>query len=123
MIGSTVQASRLHPETFAALRQSLARQLPAFLSAKRWCGGKARQTFAVDVVDAIPVGGSCAVIFIATVRYQEGAEETYTIPLVPVIVPAGTSSTDAAPRVPLQDGAPVTLDDPFSRQTFLAELL
>ena len=123
MIGSTVQASRLHPETFAALRQSLARQLPAFLSAKRWFGGKARQIATVDVVDAIPVGGSGAVIFIATVRYQQGAEETYSIPLVPVIVPVRTSSTDAAPRVPLQDGAPLTLDDAFSRQAFLAELL
>jgi trehalose synthase-fused probable maltokinase len=107
------------------LWRNLSAQLPSFLSAQRWFGGKARQILEVAIVDSIPIGSgeTRAVVLVVTVKYLEGAEETYSIPLVPPKQSGINSLADSAPRAPIENGSALILVDAFSRQEFLAELL
>lgn len=90
------------------LRRSVSAQLPSFLAAQRWFGGKARQIREVELTDAVPVShqGANAVVLLVRVNYMEGAEETYSV----AIIPGAQSGGDS-------------LEDAFSRPKFLAELL
>ena len=96
----------MHPQIVSEVRQTILSQLPAFLAAQRWFGGKARQIVAVDIVDATAAGAGepKTIVLTVTVQYREGASETYSIPIVS----------------PPHSGA---LSDAFSRSEFLAELL
>jgi trehalose synthase-fused probable maltokinase len=89
------------------LRRNFSKQLPAFLRAQRWFGGKARQISGVELIDAVPLNGdgANAVLSLVNVKYVEGKEETYSVPIL-----AGAPCGD-------------TLEDAFSRPQFLAELL
>jgi maltose alpha-D-glucosyltransferase/alpha-amylase len=118
-----VPANRLQSDTVAGLRQKLAAQLPAFLSSKRWFGGKARHIDAVDVVEAIPFGKSKTIIAIVIVRYSDGAEETYSIPLSLSGSSVGSSATDLAAGLPVASDGAAALQDAFANQAFLSELL
>jgi trehalose synthase-fused probable maltokinase len=107
------------------LRRNLSAQLPSFLAAQRWFGGKARQILEVAIDDSIPIGSgeTRAVVFVVTVKYLEGAEETYSIPLLPLKQSGVSSLTNLAPRLQIENGTVLGLVDAFSRQEFLAELL
>src|SRR5260221_323131 len=107
------------------LRRNLPAQLPPFLAAQRWFGGKARQILAVAIDDSIPIGSgeTRAVIFVVTVKYLEGAEETYSIPLVPPKQSGISLLADSGPSLQIENGSVLVLVDAFSRQEFLAELL
>lgn len=96
----------MHPQLISELRQRLLSQLPSFLTAQRWFGGKARRIVSVDIVDAIPIRGTepKSIILTAAVNYEEGRGETYSIPILTVA-----------------HGGLV--EDAFSRPEFLAELL
>ena len=96
----------MHPQIISELRQRLLSQLPTFLTAQRWFGGKARQIVGVDIIDAIPIGRAepKSIVLTVTVKYREGTGETYSIP----IITAGHEGL---------------LEDAFSRAEFLGELL
>src|SRR3984885_13539759 len=68
----------------STLQKNLAEQLPEYLLKQRWFGGKARKITSADVVDTLPIsaGGGIAYIFVATVHYDDGADEFYAIPVV-----------------------------------------
>ncbi|MCU1242878.1 MAG: 1,4-alpha-glucan branching enzyme [Candidatus Acidoferrum typicum] len=104
------------------LRQSLPAQLPSFLVGRRWFGGKARQILGVDILDAIPIGSDekRAIVLVIRVKYLEGAEETYSVPLI-----TGQSKDGADSRRTLEmgNGSGFGFRDAFSSQDFLAELL
>jgi trehalose synthase-fused probable maltokinase len=103
------------------LRQNLPAQLPSFLAGQRWFGGKARQILGVEIADAIPIGSdeTKAIVLLAKVKYLEGLEETYSIPLV-----AGQSGgDDSARRLEMGNGSGLVFRDAFCSQEFLAELL
>ncbi|HEY4819139.1 MAG TPA: putative maltokinase [Candidatus Acidoferrum sp.] len=114
-------SDRMFGEMLSELRQNLPGQLPSFLAGQRWFGGKARQILGVEIADAIPVGSdeTKAIVLLVTVKYLEGAEETYSIPLV-----AGQSGgDDSGRRLEMGNGSGLILRDAFSSQEFLAELL
>jgi trehalose synthase-fused probable maltokinase len=96
----------MHPQMISDLRQRLLSQLPSFLAAQRWFGGKARQIIGIDIVDAIPISGTepKALLLTVAVKYGEGKTETYSIPVITVA----------------HGGL---LEDAFSRPEFLGELL
>jgi trehalose synthase-fused probable maltokinase len=90
------------------LRRRVSAQLPAFLAAQRWFGGKARQILAVEITDAIPVGReeAAAILLVTNVKYVDGGQEPYSIPVI-----LSTSSANHS------------AEDAFSRPQFLLELL
>jgi trehalose synthase-fused probable maltokinase len=94
------------PKIGSELRTTLLSQLPSFLAAQRWFGGKARQIAAIDIVDAILISGTepKSIVLTVAVKYSEGKGETYSIPII----------TEAHGGL---------LEDAFSRREFLAELL
>jgi len=120
-----VSGDRTYSEMVSDLRQGLPAQLPSFLASQRWFGGKARQILEFAIDDAIPVnsGETTAVVLVVTVRYLEGAEETYSIPLVPIVESGSSSAADSAPKLEMQNGSALVFGDAFSSQEFLAGLL
>ena len=57
--------------------------LPAFLPAQRWFGRKARVIGEVTPVDHAPVPGTTGILALFRVRYQDGSQETYQVPILP----------------------------------------
>jgi trehalose synthase-fused probable maltokinase len=90
-------APKMKPEQFRELQKSLPPQLPDFLAAQRWFGGKARRIRATEVLDVIPFSASQLESFmvLARVEYETGVREAYLLPLL-------AWSTD---RAPTEDGA------------------
>jgi trehalose synthase-fused probable maltokinase len=115
----------MYSEMLSELRQRLPAQLPSFLAAQRWFGGKARQILGVEIADAIPLSSAetNAVVLMVTVKYLEGAEETYSVPLIPVAPPSGSSLADSAPKLAMENGSVIVFGDAFASPQFLAELL
>lgn len=115
----------MYSEMLSELRQSLPAQLPSFLAAQRWFGGKARQILGVEIVDAIPISSdeTNAVVLVVTVKYLEGVEETYSVPLIPIASPSGSSLADWAPKLAMENGSVIVFGDAFASPQFLAELL
>jgi len=103
------------------LRQNLPAQLPSFLAGQRWFGGKARRVLGVDIIDAIFVGseGKKTIALLVTVKYLEGAEETYSVPLIA----AQSKGGDSARTLEIGNGSGLVFHDAFSSQEFLSELL
>src|SRR5215212_7243506 len=64
-------------------RARLEAALPDLLSRQRWFGGKARLVTATQIIEAIalPSDEPHAVILFVEVLYQEGAGETYVLPV------------------------------------------
>src|SRR5260370_4033906 len=87
----------MKPDQFRELQKSLPPQLPDFLAAQRWFGGKARRIRATEVLDVIPFSASQLESFmvLARVEYETGVREAYLLPLL-------AWSTD---RAPTEDGA------------------
>jgi maltose alpha-D-glucosyltransferase/alpha-amylase len=72
----------------------LERALPAFLRRQRWFGGKARTIDGVLVRDAALLPDLDAALFLVDVRYSEGEDDTYFVPLVRL--PAALAETRVA---------------------------
>jgi maltose alpha-D-glucosyltransferase / alpha-amylase len=117
-----VLEDRIPVEMLSALRQSLPAQLPSFLADQRWFGGKARGILGVDIVDAIPIGSDArkTVVLLVAVKYLEGADEAYSIPL---IAAQSKDAGDATRRLEMENGLGLVFRDAFSSQEFLSELL
>jgi trehalose synthase-fused probable maltokinase len=122
--------SNLYPEAFMAdfgagkqmtstLQTSLATQLPEYLLKQRWFGGKARKIASVDVIDTlpIPVPSGNAFLFIAAVRYADGADEFYAIPLA-----RSEGAGAEGLKVPGPDGGSMMLADGLKNSMFLTAL-
>lgn len=64
-------------------RAALERRLPAWLSARRWYGGKARPLRGVKVLDAVPIpcGAEGARLVLVEARYRSGPPQAYAVPL------------------------------------------
>ncbi len=114
--------NRIPVELLSELRQNLPAQLPSFLAGQRWFGGKARGILGIDIIDAIPVGSDerKTIVLLITVTYLEGAEETYSIPLVAVQL---KNAGDPARKVDMGIGLGFEFRDAFSSHEFLSELL
>ena len=114
----------MYSEMLSELLQALPAQLPSFLAAQRWFGGKARQILGVEIADAIPISSdeTKAVVLVVTVKYLEGVEETYSVPLIP-IAPSSSSFADSAPKLAMENGSVIGFGDALASPQFLAELL
>ncbi len=69
--------SLLDPEHLNTLEHVI---LPAFLPRQRWFQGKAREIQTVQITDHCKLGAGFNLTF-AAVRYRDGGQETYTLPL------------------------------------------
>jgi trehalose synthase-fused probable maltokinase len=117
-------APKMKQEQFTELQKSLPPQLPDFLTAQRWFGGKAQRVRATDVLDVIPFGASQLESFmvLARVEYETGVREAYLLPLL----------AWSADRAPTEDGsyvmkvsirgADLILTDALHNVDFLLEL-
>ncbi len=63
-----------------AMRTELATALSATISRRRWFGSKARRMAGLAIVDAVSVTAD-SYILLVNVRYDEGPDETYQVPL------------------------------------------
>ncbi len=68
------------PEDLVALT---AAGLPAFLPAQRWFGSKARAVADATPLDHTPLPGTAGVLALFRIRYADGGQETYQVPIVP----------------------------------------
>jgi trehalose synthase-fused probable maltokinase len=113
-------------ETYPVLRTELPAQLPAFLLKQRWFGGKARQIVSTEIADIIPVGDgpSEPLVVVVGVKFAEGAEERYVLPLVAVSAP--TAQKDITPLLRLSEAEPargLVLSNALENAEFLESLL
>jgi maltose alpha-D-glucosyltransferase / alpha-amylase len=117
-----VPENRILAEMLPELRQTLPAQLPDFLAGQRWFGGKARRILRVEILDVIPIhsDGVRAIVLLARVKYLEGADETYSIPLVVGQSDLGGNSSQV---LEMRNGSGIALRDAFSSPEFLAALL
>jgi maltose alpha-D-glucosyltransferase/alpha-amylase len=112
------------------LRRALAPQLPAFLMKQRWFGGKARKIQSAELSDIVPIRmqtGSEALLLMVIVRYADGNEESYAIPVVPVVnTNANVTLEVEGPSLhipPVEGGASPVLADALRNEEFLSALL
>jgi len=79
-----LNAAKPQKEILAALQTSLPAALPAYLKEQRWFGGKARVIRSAIPVDAVPfpLPSKEAVMVLIDVSYEEGATETYALPMM-----------------------------------------
>ncbi len=87
-------------------QRRLVRQLPRFLAAQRWFGGKARTVRGVRIVDTAPLAPGAWLVLLE-VRYASGPPERYLLPLSCVTVtPADGARTPSGhgPLVALNSG-------------------
>src|SRR5580704_3264672 len=112
------------------LRRALAPQLPAFLMKQRWFGGKARKIQSAELSDIVPIRtqtGSEALLLMVIVRYADGNEESYAIPVVPVVNTNASVTLDAEGASlhipPVEGGASLVLADALRNEEFLSALL
>jgi maltose alpha-D-glucosyltransferase/alpha-amylase len=114
-------------EMYPELRRSLPQQLPAFLSRQRWFGGKARQIRTAELADVIPVSATAleVLLLVVTVKYADGAEENYAIPMLCGEERAASQESDPASlRVEMRkNGVVLVLSDALKNEEFLKALL
>jgi maltose alpha-D-glucosyltransferase/alpha-amylase len=67
-----------------AVRDALAKSMPAFLRARHWFAGKARKIRATQIGDVLKPRGRSHMILV-DVEYGEGEPETYLIPVTVVV--------------------------------------
>jgi maltose alpha-D-glucosyltransferase / alpha-amylase len=114
-------------ETFRELRHELPPQLPEYLKAQRWFGGKARPIRGTEIVDVIPVqSGSCdAFVLLVQVNYESGPSETYVLPVISA-PDSVTPSPANSPTLNLRGrkrGGPGILQNALADIQFLSVLL
>ena len=113
-------------ETYSVLRTELPAQLPAFLLKQRWFGGKARRIVSTEIADVIPVRGSQpeSLVVVVGVKFAEGAEEHYVLPLV--AVSAQDAQNNGTDFLRLSDAEPargLVLGNALENAEFLESLL
>lgn len=114
-------------EMYPELRRSLPPQLPGFLARQRWFGGKARQIRSAELADVIPIRseGVEAFLMVVTVKYAEGADDSYALPVLRAEQSTQGGGADSAslrietPRA----GGFVVLTDALKNEAFLKALL
>jgi maltose alpha-D-glucosyltransferase / alpha-amylase len=101
-------------------RVSFEAALPQFLMRQRWFGGKARPIERVSLRDAALVPGMDAALLIVDVRYVEGDNDTYFVPLIRISAEEVQAGLDKYPHARLakcRDGGSeiwdATIDEPF----------
>lgn len=89
-------------------RARLEAALPDLLARQRWFGGKARVVTAAEIIEAIPIPSEepQAMVLFIRVAYQEGATETYVLPVTASFGEEAETITRVLPRTVL---LPVTL--------------
>jgi len=114
-------------EMYPELRRSLPPQLPAFLTRQRWFGGKARHIRSAELADVIPIraGDVEAFLLVVTVKYAEGADESYSVAVLPAERSKQSQEADSASlRLETRRaGGFVVLTDALKNETFLKTLL
>jgi len=110
------------------LRRALAPQLPAFLMKQRWFGGKARKIQSAELSDIVPIrlqSASEAFLLMVLVRYADGNEELYAMPVVPTVNVSATPEEEGASlQIPsVKGGAPLVLADALKNEESLSALL
>ena len=112
---------------YEELRLALPDQLPAYLLAQRWFGGKARQIRATELADLVPLrtGQVDAVLLLVRVEYESGPGDTYALPMI-VSDAAGGQSEDGQAALHIGkgiSGASKFLTDALRNDSFLGWLL
>ena len=117
-------ATQMYPE----LRRLLPPQLPEFLMKQRWFGGKARQIDSAEITDVIPISRRNLeyLLLIANVRYANGTEESYSVPLS--FAQEATSTREVVScslkiRTSTEGGEARILTDALTNEDFLRGLL
>lgn len=114
-------------EIYPQLQRSLPPQLPAFLSRQRWFGGKARQVRAAELADVVPIRGGAFefLLLVVSVKYADGTEESYAMPVLCTSEQSSSSEIDSAAlkvEAP-QPGSALILTDALKNEDFLNALL
>jgi maltose alpha-D-glucosyltransferase/alpha-amylase len=111
--------------TWAELLQGTARvpleiALPQFLVRQRWFGGKARSIDRVSIRDTALVPGMDVALLIVDVRYLEGNDDAYFVPLIHFTPEQAQANLDKYPHARVarcRDGQAeiwdATIDEPF----------
>jgi maltose alpha-D-glucosyltransferase/alpha-amylase len=81
-----------------AAKARLEQVLSQFLVRQRWFGGKARRIDAVEIREVAPVPDRDAALLILGVRYEEGPEEVYFVPLIRTSAEAAQAHLDRHPQ-------------------------
>src|ERR1700685_2648111 len=117
--------SAVGKEMYPELRRSLPPQLPGFLARQRWFGGKARQIRSAELADVIPIRseGVGAFLMVVTVKYAEGADDSYALPVLRAEQSTqGREADPASLRLETPRGF-VVLTDALKNEAFLKTLL
>jgi maltose alpha-D-glucosyltransferase/alpha-amylase len=103
-------------------RVSFEAALPQFLLRQRWFGGKARPIERVSIRDTALVPGIDAALLIVDVRYLEGDDDIYFVPLIHMAAERAQALLDKYPQARLakcHDGSTeiwdATIDEAFSQ--------
>jgi maltose alpha-D-glucosyltransferase/alpha-amylase len=109
------------------LRGSLASQLPGFLAKQRWFGGKARQVRTVELADVLPIHTEAfeAFLLVVTVKYAEGNDENYALPVLQSESASSGGESDASCLSigSSETGGQLVLTDALKNEEFLKTLL
>ncbi len=110
-------------------RERLEAQLPAYMAARRWFGGKSRGLKSARIVERIPIPTAeySAWITLVRVEYVDGEPETYVLPLGIIEGERADLLTRSAPWVVVatlaRGESRALLADPSSEPMFAAALL
>ena len=113
-------------ETYSELRSQLPAQLPVFLLEQRWFGGKARRIVSTEVADVIEWRSETleSLVVLVGVKFTEGAEEQYVLPLVPVPAAEARDRNLALLRISYAESrGVVVLGNALENNDFLKSLL
>jgi maltose alpha-D-glucosyltransferase/alpha-amylase len=101
-------------------KTQIERVLPQYLLRQRWFGGKARHIDAVEIRDLVPVPEQDAALLILGVRYDEGPEDVYSLPLIRMSTEGAQVHLDRHPQTSVtkcchgqQEILDATVDDGF----------
>src|SRR4029077_17706813 len=114
-------------EIYPELQKSLPPQLPAFLAKQRWFGGKAGRVFSAELAGIIPMRSGVleVLLLVASVKYADGTEESYAMPVACAEEQSSLSDVDSSfLRVEgRQHGNVLVLTDALKSEEFLKTLL
>jgi trehalose synthase-fused probable maltokinase len=122
-MADTAVGKEMYPE----LRRALPPRLPEFLMRQRWFGGKARTIQSAELADVVPIaaGDTEVLLLVVTVKYAQGSNESYAVPVVRTASSSATSEFDAGSlklEAP-QGGGALVFTDALRDERFLKALL
>jgi maltose alpha-D-glucosyltransferase / alpha-amylase len=117
-------APKMKQEQFTELQKALPPQLPEFLAAQRWFGGKAQRIRSTEVRDIIPFAASQldSFVLLARVEYETGVQETYLLPLLARSATDPPTEDDSQAMKVRIRGVDLILTDALRNEDFLLEL-